>query len=324
MLPHEKWMRNPLAVSLALLIAAPVCAQGKFPPDALKNVQAMPEGTTVKQVVEAMRGFTRALGVRCTYCHVGTEGQPLEAIDFAADTKAAKKNARMMLRMTQAINGEQLPQMVERVEPDVAVLARLATAGSPAARPDRRGPASPTARVEWTPPPPASASSGSADYGRGGYDFGDVSLSEAANIVHERRGHRRRDQAARAQRRAAPRLLVRLLAARRDAGRCRTDRERRSRRSSGRSRSSRAPISWSGSRRSRRRRLSRRRPTRPSPDAGPASRRVAECVDLAPHARPGGDPSRRLQRRGLRLRAHAARGLARGAGGLSGAESRRS
>jgi len=58
----------------AVVLGAPVAAQpqGKFPPDSLKNVQALPEGTTVKQLVETMRGFTRALGVRCTYCHVGT------------------------------------------------------------------------------------------------------------------------------------------------------------------------------------------------------------------------------------------------------------
>ena len=53
--------RMPLALGATLLIGATAHARGKFPPDSLRNVQAMPEGTSVKQVVDAMRGFTRAL-----------------------------------------------------------------------------------------------------------------------------------------------------------------------------------------------------------------------------------------------------------------------
>jgi photosynthetic reaction center cytochrome c subunit len=180
------WRRGlQVFVPLLLSAAAVSQAQGKFPPESLKNVQAMPEGTSVKQVVEAMRGFTRALGVRCTYCHVGTEGQPLEAMDFVADTKAAKKNARTMIRMTQAINDEQLPRLVERVEPHVAVTCATC----------HRGVTRPRALTDEVL---GAYGKGGVDaaaarfrelrlryYGRAAYDFGDVSLSEAANALHE-------------------------------------------------------------------------------------------------------------------------------------------
>jgi tetratricopeptide (TPR) repeat protein len=51
-----------------------------------------------------MVGFTRALGVRCTYCHKGEEGKPLSTYDFAADENPNKDRAREMLRMLGDIN----------------------------------------------------------------------------------------------------------------------------------------------------------------------------------------------------------------------------
>jgi tetratricopeptide (TPR) repeat protein len=166
-----------------LIAAASVHAQGKFPPDSLRNVQAMPEGTTVKQLVEAMRGFTRALGVRCTHCHVGTEGQPLETMDFAADSKASKRTARQMIRMLQAINGEHLARLAERAEPNVTVACATCHRGitRPRSLIDelllayRKGGATATAarfrelRERY--------------YGDDAYDFGDVALTEVANTV---------------------------------------------------------------------------------------------------------------------------------------------
>ena len=168
-----------------LIAAASAHAQGKFPPESLKNVQAMPEGTTVKQVVETMRGFTRALGVRCTHCHVGTEGQPLETMDFAADTKPTKKTARQMIRMLQAINGEHLARLAERADPKVTV--SCATCHRGITRPRslidelllayREGGATAAAarfrelRARY--------------YGADAYDFGDVALTEVANTAQE-------------------------------------------------------------------------------------------------------------------------------------------
>ena len=168
-----------------LIAAASAHAQGKFPPESLKNVQAMPEGTTVKQVVETMRGFTRALGVRCTHCHVGTEGQALETMDFAADTKPTKKTARQMIRMLQAINGEHLARLAERADPKVTV--SCATCHRGITRPRslidelllayREGGATAAAarfrelRARY--------------YGADAYDFGDVALTEVANTAQE-------------------------------------------------------------------------------------------------------------------------------------------
>ncbi|HWC73337.1 MAG TPA: c-type cytochrome [Gemmatimonadales bacterium] len=79
-------------------------AQGKFPPDSLINVKVIPKNTPVMQVVGMMRNFAGALGVRCPFCHVGQEGQPLASFDFAKDEKRTKLTARQMMRMVEEIN----------------------------------------------------------------------------------------------------------------------------------------------------------------------------------------------------------------------------
>ncbi len=174
-----------LAGAMLLIAAASAEAQGKFPPESLTNVQALPEATTVKQLVETMRGFTRALGVRCTHCHVGIEGQPLETMDFAADTKSTKKTARQMIRMVQAINGEHLARLAERADPNVTVACATCHRGitRPRSLIDelllsyRKGGATATAarfrelRERY--------------YGDDAYDFGDVALTEVANTAQE-------------------------------------------------------------------------------------------------------------------------------------------
>ena len=54
------------------------------------NLQVFPKDTGPDVLIQAMKNFTRSLGVRCPFCHVGEEGQPLTTFDFAADTKPKK------------------------------------------------------------------------------------------------------------------------------------------------------------------------------------------------------------------------------------------
>ncbi len=68
-----------------------------------KNLQVFPKDTTAAVLVNAMKEFTRALGVRCEHCHVG-EGNDLSKFDFVADTKPTKVTARKMAQMTAKLN----------------------------------------------------------------------------------------------------------------------------------------------------------------------------------------------------------------------------
>ena len=85
---------------ILLTLALPASAQDQWKwPDEPKNLQVLPKDTTGAKLGAVMRGFTRSLGVRCTYCHVGEEGKPLSTYDFASDANPNKDRAREMIRI---------------------------------------------------------------------------------------------------------------------------------------------------------------------------------------------------------------------------------
>ena len=105
--------RTMLVAGLCLVASVTVTAQG--PPRKFTNLQVFPKDAPADVVITAMKNFTRALGVRCQFCHIGEEGMPLEKFDFAADTKPTKETARAMARMTAEINSH-----VSKAIPDAA------------------------------------------------------------------------------------------------------------------------------------------------------------------------------------------------------------
>ncbi|HEX4600642.1 MAG TPA: c-type cytochrome [Gemmatimonadales bacterium] len=121
-----------LAGTLSSLVAA-LPGQGKFPPDSFTNLKVLPKNIDQRTLITTMRGFALALGVRCTYCHVGREGAPLDSVNFAKDDKRTKKVARVMLHMVMHINEEHLKEVPERPRPLLEV--RCATCHRGVARP---------------------------------------------------------------------------------------------------------------------------------------------------------------------------------------------
>jgi tetratricopeptide (TPR) repeat protein len=91
-------------IGLLSVEALPASAQRFTWPEKPKNIQALPSTISSRELSGTMRAFTRALGVRCSHCHVGEEGASLTTYDFESDDKAAKRTTREMIRMVQAIN----------------------------------------------------------------------------------------------------------------------------------------------------------------------------------------------------------------------------
>lgn len=115
-------MRRFAALALCLSALPPAArGQGKFPPDSFTNLKVLPKNVDQRTLINTMRGFSLALGVRCTYCHVGREGAPLDSINFAKDDKRTKRAARAMLHMVHHINEEHLKDVPDRPEPHVVV-----------------------------------------------------------------------------------------------------------------------------------------------------------------------------------------------------------
>jgi photosynthetic reaction center cytochrome c subunit len=108
-------MKKSALIAFAILIGCttgnqPAATPAK-PASQFKNLQVFPQDIPREQLINTMRGFTRALGTRCNFCHVVTKSEPEVEFDFASDAKDEKRNARTMIRMVHAINGQYLTKL---------------------------------------------------------------------------------------------------------------------------------------------------------------------------------------------------------------------
>lgn len=173
-------MRRLLVAVIALAPALSAAqSAAKFPPDSLVNTRVIAHSTPVINVIGTMRNFTSYLGVRCQYCHVGVEGQPLDKFDFVTDEKRTKVVARQMMLMVQEIN-----RRLDSLPPGIG--AKLQVTCNTC----HRGTTRPLPLFQLVID---AASAGGADsalrtyrglreryYGRDAYDFGEGSLNTAA------------------------------------------------------------------------------------------------------------------------------------------------
>jgi tetratricopeptide (TPR) repeat protein len=172
-----------ILLALFATIFASSTAQAQFPPRKLENLKVFPKDIPVRALLDTMRSFTGALGVRCSYCHVGEEGQDLSTYKFASDEKPTKNKAREMLRMVGAINGDYLTKLDSRRSPPVVVACMTCHRGVAVPRPINQ--------VVLIAYDSAGADSAVAAYralreryyGRASYDFSDVPLAEVGDAL---------------------------------------------------------------------------------------------------------------------------------------------
>jgi tetratricopeptide (TPR) repeat protein len=177
-------MRHLSVVALPLALTAgssPATAQ--WPPERFENLRVLSDTIPQRELIDLMAGFTRALGVRCTHCHVGEEGAPLSTYDFPNDEKPTKRKAREMLRMVQAINGQHLAGLDDRADPPVRVQCVTCHGGrtTPRQLEDLLLLAYQTGGLDSTLA--AYRTLREEYYGRAAYDFGSVPLTTVAADV---------------------------------------------------------------------------------------------------------------------------------------------
>jgi tetratricopeptide (TPR) repeat protein len=117
-------MSRPSLVVLVLAagVVRSASAQPPQPPQTPpKNLQVLAKDTARPALIQRMREFSFALGVRCQYCHAGGDGVSFDGVVFESDEKVAKQKARAMMRMIETINTTLLPQLPGRSQPAVAV-----------------------------------------------------------------------------------------------------------------------------------------------------------------------------------------------------------
>jgi len=172
---------------VASLTTTAAQAQGKFPPDSLINVKVIAKNTPVRDVINTMRTFATTLGVRCTYCHVGEESQPLTTYDFASDEKRTKQAALVMMQMVSAINGQHLNTVPGRPTPELMVTCETCHRG--VSRPE------PIERVIEAALTAEGLDSATRTYKnlftryerRGAYNFTDMPLSALARTIAQQK-----------------------------------------------------------------------------------------------------------------------------------------
>ena len=135
--------------TIAVLNCSAITQQKAQPPhpDDLKfhNLKVLPQNITHDELIATMRGFTRALGVKCGHCHVQTSTAPQPEFDFPSDAKREKTSARIMMRMTRRINHDYISKVEEtyttvscwtchsgKTQPDIQPSAQEQPAAPPA------------------------------------------------------------------------------------------------------------------------------------------------------------------------------------------------
>jgi hypothetical protein len=171
-----------LAALVCGLIAVSVSAQQS---EEAKNLKVLPKNISHDELIGIMGGFTRALGVRCTYCHVG---EPGKEPDFARDDKPAKLEARVMMKMVQDVNDRYLADLAHRADPPIRV--ECFTCHHGVAQPRTLQGTLESAYHDGGMDSTLARYGALRDryYGRAAYDFGEVPLSDVADSLR-RGGH---------------------------------------------------------------------------------------------------------------------------------------
>jgi len=169
--------------AVAVLLLAPAPALAQWLPDPFTNLKVLQKDISRQDLVAMMGGFTRALGVRCTHCHVGTEGEPLASYKFAADDKPAKRKARVMMELVRDINAKYLAGLDTRIDPPVKVECSTCHRGVTEPRTLQD-----VLRREYETGGLAALTAKYRDlreryYGRSAYDFGEVPLADLAGEI---------------------------------------------------------------------------------------------------------------------------------------------
>jgi photosynthetic reaction center cytochrome c subunit len=116
------------------LLAFPLTAAAQVP-QRFENLKVLPTDIPRDTLIQIMRGFSFALGVRCEHCHVQAKEDTAQRIVFKSDDKKEKRTARFMMRMVHDLNVNTLAQLPDRSNPPVRVQCVTCHRGSPVPQP---------------------------------------------------------------------------------------------------------------------------------------------------------------------------------------------
>ncbi|MGH7468222.1 MAG: c-type cytochrome [Longimicrobiales bacterium] len=107
-------------LGLVILLVAPTATSGQIP-EKFQNLKVLPANISRDSLVQLMRSFSFATGLRCEDCHVLGENNAFEGARFHLDDKPNKRKARFMLEMVNKINQDLRAGLPERDSLTLAV-----------------------------------------------------------------------------------------------------------------------------------------------------------------------------------------------------------
>ena len=91
-----------VVATLALFVIIGIAAS-RPPDEKFKNIKVLPKNISDQTLEKVMDEFSKALGVKCNFCHLQIDSTNW---DMASDQKPEKSVARKMIKMSNKINKE--------------------------------------------------------------------------------------------------------------------------------------------------------------------------------------------------------------------------
>jgi len=107
---EEAAMSVRVLILMALMLTLTTGAAHAQIPDEFTNLKVFSPDIGKRDLIGAMKNFTRALGVRCHHCHEMKVPGDFSSIDWASDSLPEKDAARGMMQMVGQLNQNLLPQ----------------------------------------------------------------------------------------------------------------------------------------------------------------------------------------------------------------------
>jgi hypothetical protein len=123
-------MRRLAVWSTVFLFAPPAIASAQLPKHP-ENLRVLPKTLSTDSVFKLMNGVADGLGVTCGFCHVGGDNSTWDSTHFASDAMPMKVRARAMFQLTERLNVELLPAIVDQPPYRVAVTCMTCHRGAP-------------------------------------------------------------------------------------------------------------------------------------------------------------------------------------------------
>ena len=170
-------------LALSLLLAQASVAEAQIP-SRFENLQYFAKDIPRDALIQRMREFSFALGVRCQYCHAGGDGISFAGVSFSSDDKDAKVKTRFMLRLVETLNTTTFASVPSRRNPAVKMDCVHCHRGSPVPTTlateltrviDDRGAAAAVTRYREL----------REDMASGRFDFGEWEINELARTLTE-------------------------------------------------------------------------------------------------------------------------------------------